>query len=459
MSRARRYGAIALVLGVALPSAVTPDRAVAQVACSVPERIAPQPDRPRYVVSIDFDPKTAIAQGHTDVEFTPDLPTDRIVIRLWPNGGTRDASAPKATLTNATVGGQSVKISRPDTTTAVLALPAKLNASDTAKIGFDWSVQANGNRKDRVSVTRSKGIVTAARFGSFLPVVAWEPRVGWNLTPPTNGGAEASMHPVADWTVTVAAPGLDILASGQETIDLNNTRTYVSVAQRDWAMSLGTFRTVESNVTLAGGTTVQVKVGVSTLLPARESANAYAKRVTTALQDFSRRYGDYPWPTFTLAITPGLKGGIEYPSHVMQGPGSIGRTTPHEVAHQWFYGLVGNDQGRDPWIDEGLATWAEGRVEGTTSALASKVIPSDGKNRTGSPMTYWDQHRASYYRSVYTQTVSALASLGSPQKVDCALANLVAKYAYDVTVPADVLNELEAQLPGAKEKMAAFGLR
>ncbi len=30
----------------------------------------------------------------------------------------------------------------------------------------------------------------------------------------------------------------------------------------------------------------------------------------------------------------------------------------HEVAHQWFYGLVGNDPYRDPWLDESLTNWA-----------------------------------------------------------------------------------------------------
>ncbi|MDX1521367.1 MAG: M1 family aminopeptidase, partial [Anaerolineae bacterium] len=30
----------------------------------------------------------------------------------------------------------------------------------------------------------------------------------------------------------------------------------------------------------------------------------------------------------------------------------------HEVAHQWFYGLVGNDQVDEPWLDEALAQFA-----------------------------------------------------------------------------------------------------
>ena len=32
-------------------------------------------------------------------------------------------------------------------------------------------------------------------------------------------------------------------------------------------------------------------------------------------------------------------------------------TLIHEIAHQWFYGLVGNDQVQEPWIDEGLAQY------------------------------------------------------------------------------------------------------
>jgi aminopeptidase N len=33
--------------------------------------------------------------------------------------------------------------------------------------------------------------------------------------------------------------------------------------------------------------------------------------------------------------------------------------TAHEVAHQWWYALVGSDQGRTPYLDEALATYSE----------------------------------------------------------------------------------------------------
>ena len=38
---------------------------------------------------------------------------------------------------------------------------------------------------------------------------------------------------------------------------------------------------------------------------------------------------------------------------IFLGENGIARATTHEVAHQWFYSLVGNDQGRDPVLDGG----------------------------------------------------------------------------------------------------------
>jgi aminopeptidase N len=35
-------------------------------------------------------------------------------------------------------------------------------------------------------------------------------------------------------------------------------------------------------------------------------------------------------------------------------------TAAHEVAHQWWYGVVGNDILNEPWLDEALATFSSG---------------------------------------------------------------------------------------------------
>jgi hypothetical protein len=430
-------------------------------AASVAE---PPANRPRYVVQMTVDPTTGIVTGTMSITFQPDLPIDRVILRLWPNGGARDATSPSIEASNIRVGTNSgslkaVSSSSPDST--VLRIPVSAKPADTVTTQLDFTLKLRGERNDRISISRnSKGFV-AARLGSFLPVLAWEPGVGWNLTPATKSGAEASMTATADWDVRVSLPNdtdLTILASGEE-IEPGH---WVSEAQRDWAMSIGRYSAATGSLSTStvalgpGRRTVRVIVGVTA--PLTESASAYRTRVVRAIRLLSDRYGDYPWPTFTLAITPGLKGGIEYPSHVMQGPGSIGRTTTHEVAHQWFYGLIGNDQGRSPWIDEGLATWAEARTDNTLAAFVSKTIPADGKGKTGRPMTYWDSHRSSYYRSVYVQTLQALASLDDPDNVDCALRALIASSGHQVVTNDMVIDAMVTRFPNAEEKLAVFGI-
>jgi aminopeptidase N len=72
--------------------------------------------------------------------------------------------------------------------------------------------------------------------------------------------------------------------------------------------------------------------------------------------------GPYPYTELDLVDAPGAFGGIEYPGLVYIG--TVGtewliEPTVHEVAHQWFYGLIGDDQLYEPWLDEAAATYAE----------------------------------------------------------------------------------------------------
>jgi hypothetical protein len=124
----------------------------------------------------------------------------------------------------------------------------------------------------------------------------------------------------------------------------------------------------------------------------------------------------------------------------------------------WFYGLVGNNQGRDPWLDEALASWAEAQFEGTLEEFRAREIPSAGRGRAGEPMAYWESNQPAYYRSVYIQGAVALGEAGPPPAVDCALRHYVAAYAHRIARPADLLTILDRLLPGASGRMAPFGL-
>ena len=84
---------------------------------------------------------------------------------------------------------------------------------------------------------------------------------------------------------------------------------------------------------------------------------------------FRRRYGPYPYPTFTV-VEGEMDAGMEYSTLVMVGTRFYGdyagspeavlpALTVHELAHQWWYGVVGNDQVDEPWLDEALARYSE----------------------------------------------------------------------------------------------------
>lgn len=95
--------------------------------------------------------------------------------------------------------------------------------------------------------------------------------------------------------------------------------------------------------------------------------------VARAMALFEEWFGPYPYTTFTL-VEGEMFGGMEYSGMAVVGSpffqayqdqvDTRERTVlvplaVHELAHQWWYGVVGNDQVREPWLDEALARYSE----------------------------------------------------------------------------------------------------
>ncbi|HET8898399.1 MAG TPA: M1 family metallopeptidase [Rhodanobacteraceae bacterium] len=82
--------------------------------------------------------------------------------------------------------------------------------------------------------------------------------------------------------------------------------------------------------------------------------------VKASVEEFSRWY-PYPWP---VAIAEaGIAGGMEYPGIVFDwwktgGMGLFGLTA-HEVGHNWYPMIVGSNERRDAWMDEGFNTFID----------------------------------------------------------------------------------------------------
>jgi hypothetical protein len=260
--------------------------------------------------------------------------------------------------------------------------------------------------------------------------------------------AEAATSPVADYDIAIAVPaGYDVLGSGVRGADEH----WRATAVRDVAYSIGHFVRLEEDVD-----GVHITVGVDRSVD--EDPARYMALISDSMRNYQARLSAYPWPTYTAAVLPGFHGGIEFPTYVMHGGGSTDRSIVHELAHQWFYSLIGNDQGRDPWLDEGLASYVEFVQVRSLARHAGDRIPSDAVGRAGNPMTYWEGHEPSYYEGVYVQGANAIASLGSVEQVDCALRQFVAHNAFRITTPAELIAALAAVFPDAAGRLAPYGL-
>jgi aminopeptidase N len=187
-------------------------------------------------------------------------------------------------------------------------------------------------------------------------------------------------------------------------------------------------------------------------------------RALQSLATTTDRYGPYPYRVLSFCILEagrGFSDAREYPGFILllldhgYSP-TTHEDVAHEIGHQWFYGLVGNDQGRDPWLDEGLASWAQGRAG---FPYPRRPIPPAARGHMGASMTYWDRHGRAYGAGVYAQSVAALESLGTPEKVDCALRAYVARNAYSIAQPADLLAALRRFFPRAEAVLRRFGVR
>lgn len=79
---------------------------------------------------------------------------------------------------------------------------------------------------------------------------------------------------------------------------------------------------------------------------------------------FGSEYGTYLYPQMT--IVQAGDGGMEYPMITFltgrRPPASLLGVTAHEVAHMWFYGMMGTNEADYAWIDEGFASYATTEV-------------------------------------------------------------------------------------------------
>ncbi|MCC7352935.1 MAG: M1 family metallopeptidase [Anaerolineae bacterium] len=202
----------------------------------------------------------------------------------------------------------------------------------------------------------------ALNAGHWHPVlVPYDPlRGGWQTWKLSTIG-DPYVTESADYEVDILAPpGVKVAGGGEDLREGNHWRYWLPAGREFGFVASDRWEEAES---LVGGVRVH-----SYFLPEHRAAGlTVLQAAADALRLYSDTFGPYPYRDFRIVETR-ARGGMEFPGfsyltdeYYAQWPGNarsfLVYTTVHEVAHQWWYNIAGNDQVYEPWLDEALADY------------------------------------------------------------------------------------------------------
>jgi hypothetical protein len=188
------------------------------------------------------------------------------------------------------------------------------------------------------------GVLTAYRW------IPWLSRRQPFVAPNFGETWVTAVSPRVSVTLTSREP-LVFATSGRRTRSAHGSQTFRATNVRDFNFSASPDYRIKR--VRHGGVTLRVFYRT-------QPAKLMARYAIAALERFSAKVGRYPYPELNVAEIP-TGTGMESPALIWVsstvGPGRLSRLVAHEVAHQWFYALVGNNQASQPFVDEALASY------------------------------------------------------------------------------------------------------
>lgn len=326
--------------------------------------IAQLDDPTQYRIDLAMDTETLTLTGSQRLLYTNNetVELSEIYFRLFPN--TPDHGG-RMSIERILVNGQEPEVTYELDDTAMKVLLAEPLAPEARlDIVIDFRVVVPvGNQHGYGAFNYESGIMALAGFYPLVPVYDDE---GWNVELAADYGdvvysdtALYNLHLTVPKDMVVGTTGLVV----SETDNGDGTRTLhcVSGPMRDFNVVMSRDFAVKS--TIVGQTTVN-----SYYLPVDEAAGKRVLQyVSDALRTYNERFGLYPFTEFDAVEVPITAAGIEYPGLIVitqrfyeegQEGGFFEFTTAHEVAHQWWYSMVGSDQVDEPWLDEALTNYS-----------------------------------------------------------------------------------------------------
>jgi hypothetical protein len=224
----------------------------------------------------------------------------------------------------------------------------------------------------------------------YLPSKGWLVHSKWWF-------GENQVFSVADFQVkiTLAEPVQDlVIAASAPTVQDGDSYTYHLEDARTFALSASTEYLVQT--TTVGDVTINTYS-----FPYDEKAGQQVLHDTAkALELYSNLLVPYSHSTLGVVEADFLDG-MEYDGlfFLSRGFYNLYDGTPqgyltfiavHETAHQWWYGLVGNDQALEPWLDEAMCTYME-------HIFYENVYPDYTTSSGESLVDWWWYYRVNYY--------------------------------------------------------------
>ena len=190
--------------------------------------------------------------------------------------------------------------------------------------------------------------------------------------------------------------------------------------------------------------------------------------VKDSIERFSKHWFPYPWPT--AVSVAGFSTGMEYPGVVFDGIDDkddfLFWVTAHEIGHDWFPMIVGSNERRHAFMDEGFNTFID--IEESAEYEHGKYGPkrdseySQGGEPPDTILKVLDNpeaptlmaradaysfaigHPVSYFKGAYGLVLLREQILG-PQRFDEAFRKYIADWAFKHPSPSDFFREMESE--------------
>jgi hypothetical protein len=379
----------------------------------------------RASVRLDWSDRSFDVDSRATIMNTSGGPIDRVELN------TAVARLGGLDLVTSQVDGNAVKATVRDQTIVVpLGGVLPVGATTVVRVAYTARLRTSLGGSSWL-FTKANGIVNAYRW---LPWVSRETpfdRVNHGDPFVTTTSPFVRVEVTTDRRLVLAMTGDRVRVSKDgltQTFEARDVRDVTLTAAPDF----------QTRATKVGDTTIRYyyrQGGAKTVMDA-------AVRAFRGLQE---RLGDYPYPTFHVVQSAGGFG-MESPQLIWIPVGvasaNLRYLVTHETAHQWFYGLVGNDQARQPFADEAAADFVARDLLGMLrgSHCAGRRLD----------LSIYDYSAACYYEQVYigggNLLDAARRSMGSAAFWS-ALRSYIAQHRHQLSTNLTLLSWLDERTP------------